>query len=215
MSIAAEFSLPRTDLLLGRVPNDWTGRVEFEPSVPTPSDPLPFLRVSGDVEAFAASARADDAVDSLVELDVTSSWTRYHLSWAPEAERAVRSLLRNTVVVEAVAGERWTLCLRFAQFDELTRFRERADETRLSLEPRRLRDESRVDESASETRLTDLQRRTLAVALREGYFEVPRSATLSDLAAELDVSKQAVSERLRRAVSILAADAVEGAPPAR
>nr|WP_255473553.1 helix-turn-helix domain-containing protein [Halogeometricum sp. CBA1124] len=60
--------------------------------------------------------------------------------------------------------------------------------------------------------MTDLQRETLALAIRRGYFEVPRSATLSDLAAELGVSKQAVSERLRRALALLARDAVGESP---
>ncbi|MDS0296330.1 helix-turn-helix domain-containing protein [Halogeometricum luteum] len=208
MSLVAEFSLPRTDLLLGRVPTDWTGRVEFERVVSAPSTPLSLLRVSGDAEAFAASARADAAVESLVELDDSPAGTRYRLSWSAAAESVLRPLLREATVVEAAAGQRWRFRLRFAEFDDLTAFRRRVDDTCTSLELRRLRDESRAEET--KTRITEVQRRTLTVAVREGYFEVPRSATLSDLAAELDVSKQAVSERLRRALSPLAADAVGG-----
>jgi predicted DNA binding protein len=208
VSLVAEFSLPRTDLLLGRVPTDWTGRVEFERVVSPPSTPLSLLRVSGDAEAFAASARADAAVESLVELDDSPAGTRYRLSWSADAESVLRPLLREATVVEAAAGERWRFRFRFAEFDDLTAFRRRVDDADISLELRRLRDESRAEETEAEARITEVQRRTLTVAVREGYFEVPRSATLSDLAAELDVSKQAVSERLRRALSPLAADAV-------
>lgn len=46
--------------------------------------------------------------------------------------------------------------------------------------------------------LTSCQRETLRLAHERGYFEVPREATLGDLAADLGVSNQAVSERLRR-----------------
>lgn len=35
-------------------------------------------------------------------------------------------------------------------------------------------------------------------ALEMGYFEVPRSAELTDVADELDLSPNAVSERIRR-----------------
>lgn len=35
--------------------------------------PRPFVRVTGDAEAFAASARAGPAVDPVVERDVTAS----------------------------------------------------------------------------------------------------------------------------------------------
>lgn len=46
--------------------------------------------------------------------------------------------------------------------------------------------------------LSDVERQTLETAANEGYFESPRSATLSTLADEFDVSKPAVSKNLRR-----------------
>lgn len=187
--------------------------MEFEASVPSSSSPLPSLRVTGDAESFVASARADPAVESVVELDETPSWTRYRLTWTSKARRTIRTLLGDAVVVEAVADRKWTFRLRFAEFDDVTAFREAAAESELPLELRRLREESRTEDAAA-TGLTDIQRETLAVAVRRGYFEVPRAATLSDLADELGVSKQAVSERLRRALARLAADAVDETPPA-
>jgi predicted DNA binding protein len=38
-------------------------------------------------------------------------------------------------------------------------------------------------------------------AHERGYFEVPRRATLSDLAREFGVTEQAISQRLRRAMN--------------
>jgi predicted DNA binding protein len=46
--------------------------------------------------------------------------------------------------------------------------------------------------------LTDRQRECLQVALRQGYFEVPRECTLAELADELDVDKSTASETVRR-----------------
>jgi len=46
--------------------------------------------------------------------------------------------------------------------------------------------------------LTDAQAEVLQVAFERGYFEVPRGCSAEDIAAELDISTQAVSERLRR-----------------
>lgn len=46
--------------------------------------------------------------------------------------------------------------------------------------------------------LTDRQREVLRVALRAGYFEVPRECTLADVAGALDVDKSTVSGVLRR-----------------
>lgn len=47
--------------------------------------------------------------------------------------------------------------------------------------------------------LTDRQRKYLAVAYRQGYFEVPRECPLDELAETLDVDKSSASETIRRA----------------
>lgn len=46
--------------------------------------------------------------------------------------------------------------------------------------------------------LTDRQRECLAVAQRRGYFEVPREATLAEVADALDVDTSTASETIRR-----------------
>ncbi|MCU4926146.1 helix-turn-helix domain-containing protein [Halobacteria archaeon AArc-dxtr1] len=46
--------------------------------------------------------------------------------------------------------------------------------------------------------LTDRQRECVTVALREGYFEVPRSCTLEDVADRIGVDKSTASETIRR-----------------
>ena len=50
------------------------------------------------------------------------------------------------------------------------------------------------------TLLTDRQRECLSVALREGYFQVPRDATLAEVAATLDVDTSTASETIRRGI---------------
>ena len=47
--------------------------------------------------------------------------------------------------------------------------------------------------------LTPVQRETVEAALELGYFDIPRGVSMEELAAELDITPNAVSERLRRA----------------
>lgn len=65
----------------------------------------------------------------------------------------------------------------------------------------------RVNEYASlgntDAGLTDSQRDALLLAVEAGYFEEPRDATLSEVAAELDISQPAASGLLRRAIKRL------------
>ncbi|GAA0239054.1 helix-turn-helix domain-containing protein [Haladaptatus pallidirubidus] len=46
--------------------------------------------------------------------------------------------------------------------------------------------------------LTDRQYQILTVAVREGYYEVPRGSTLEDVAAEIDLSRATVGEHLQK-----------------
>jgi predicted DNA binding protein len=46
------------------------------------------------------------------------------------------------------------------------------------------------------TELTEKQRQAAIVAVRSGYYETPREASLGDLADELEISKSALSRRL-------------------
>lgn len=57
--------------------------------------------------------------------------------------------------------------------------------------------------------LTREQRTALRTARDMGYFEIPRDATMSDIADQLGVSSQAVSERLRRGYRVLVDEYVE------
>ena len=54
---------------------------------------------------------------------------------------------------------------------------------------------------APETVLTDRQREVVATAAELGYYDVPREATVADVAGELDIADSTVSAHLRKAES--------------
>jgi hypothetical protein len=56
--------------------------------------------------------------------------------------------------------------------------------------------------------LTDRQDEALRIAYERGYFEIPRRATLDDVAAELGITPSSASERLRRAQTQLVEETV-------
>jgi hypothetical protein len=56
--------------------------------------------------------------------------------------------------------------------------------------------------------LTDRQREALRTAYELGYFDIPRGASLDDIARELDISASSLSERLRRAQTQLIEETV-------
>ncbi|EMA67760.1 Bacterio-opsin activator HTH domain protein [Halorubrum aidingense JCM 13560] len=68
-------------------------------------------------------------------------------------------------------------------------------------------EQATVDLSA----LTPKQREGMELAVVRGYFDADENVALGDLAAELDISKSALSQRLRAAQAALVTDAFDGA----
>jgi len=101
----------------------------------------------------------------------------------------------------------WTLRLQFPDRDAAGAFRERCAAAGVDGSVEALY-EREVPPRAARFRLTEPQRRALAVAAAQGYFEVPRETSLAGLADELDVSSQAASERVRRGLDSLVEEAL-------
>jgi predicted DNA binding protein len=80
--------------------------------------------------------------------------------------------------------------------DALLAYRDACREKGIPFRIRRIFSESTA--AGDRYGITDRQREALLAALEAGYFDVPRRTTLSDLAAKLDISDQALSARLRR-----------------
>jgi predicted DNA binding protein len=58
--------------------------------------------------------------------------------------------------------------------------------------------------------LTEKQHEAVLLAYRMGYFDSPRQAGLAEIAAELDISRQALASRLRRGLRHIVGNALQG-----
>lgn len=66
-----------------------------------------------------------------------------------------------------------------------------------------------AEEPTGTAGVSSKQRDAMLTALSRGYFEIPRAASLDDVADDLGVSRQATSERLRRGTAALIRDAYD------
>jgi len=69
---------------------------------------------------------------------------------------------------------------------------------------------SLVGREENDNLLTDRQREVLETAVHEGYFEVPRTCTLADVADRLDIDKSTASTVLRRGQNRLTKEYLTG-----
>ncbi|ADB62158.1 Bacterio-opsin activator HTH domain protein [Haloterrigena turkmenica DSM 5511] len=97
------------------------------------------------------------------------------------------------------------------EFD-LTGTREELENLRATLEASGLAYElqSLVRTTETESLLTDRQRELLEIAIREGYFEVPRDCTLATVAEAAGIDKATASTILRRGEAKLVKSALAG-----
>ena len=167
----------------------------------------------GDVAAFEAGLDADPTIADYAVIGGDRQRRLYHvrLSGSGREQTASPCLAEaNGQFLDAThSDDRWVVRLRFPNREAVRVFFECcADLEGVTASLVRL-----YQSGEAVDRPFGLSRRqvdALRAAFEAGYFDVPRGATLGDLAAELGISDNAVSERLRRGIhSMLAATLVE------
>ncbi|WP_254525187.1 helix-turn-helix domain-containing protein [Natrinema caseinilyticum] len=204
MSTIADLRLPAADTALATAFERAPGATfELESSV---SKTLPSLWVAGvDRETAGAAFAADPSVEVAELLVETDSRLLYDVTFADGAgtNRLWDDLLANGgSLLEARATDGWwQVTVRYRDRDTLCDAYDHLLERGINADLRRVTDVT--DTSDHQTRLTPEQQEALEAALEYGYFEIPRGISMEDLAEELGISHQALSERFRRAYETL------------
>jgi len=211
MAVIVELSLSPDRFELGRILTVATGAtVILETVVPLGDRSVPFVRHLGgnqSTEQFEPPVRNSSVVDDLRTISAHGDETLYALDWNVSADSFFQGVLSmGGQVLEATGTtESWGFELRFPSHRKLSEFQTHCTETDIPIEVERIYNPTRPD-AGPWYGLTTPQRTTLCRAAEAGYYAIPRQTSTADLAAELDISDQAVTERLRRAIDTLTAN---------
>lgn len=206
MTVIAEFRFSPRTFELGRTLGPWEdGVVELERVVPIGDSVVPYLWVAGEVgPTFENHVQAHDAVDRFERLAVEGGQTLYELEWNAETDEILQAvgetgaqLLRGTG-----AEDEWIFEVRFPSQAALSDFQDRLMAAELSFEVDGIYTPS-GGVGTSRSAITSPQQEALTLAAERGYFEIPRAVTTAELGAELGISNQAVTERMRRGLGTL------------
>jgi predicted DNA binding protein len=163
-----------------------------------------------DFEALDRALAADSSIENPQILQESGTQRLYKVE--PDLTPA-ESHLRTKIaelggVMQQGTGSAagWVVTIDFPNRAAVNEYYEFCIDQGYSMEILELQEEA----GPSTTALTGRQRAVLISALDAGYFEIPREASLEDLADELDISPNAASERLRRGVRNLVETAFEG-----
>jgi predicted DNA binding protein len=196
--------------------------IELQPAAADEGTVAPIVRIQGpaaSVEAVEAAFEADPAIRSSQRLSAdtdaesanhtgqSTEQRRYYIEWSDE--RSVLGQLveqEGTVVSARLDGDGWHLQLVFPTRGGLSTAYDAWDTDRWTITIERI--VSCEDQPLETHGLTDTQHRALKRAVELGYYEIPRRITLEELAADLEISHQALSECLRRANRTLVTNTV-------
>jgi predicted DNA binding protein len=205
VSVIIEITVPAEDFALGRsLDGVESTQFELERMIPTTEAVVPFFWAHDtDPDALETSLKADEDVVGVRMLDELDDRALFRVEWVPDINGLVQSVIEHEAAILEALGttDRWEFQLRFPDNSDVSSFQDALNEADVDFDLRRMHNPDDPDTAVSG--LTSAQRETLVMALERGYFAIPRETNLMELAEQLDISDQAVNERMRRGTAKL------------
>lgn len=214
MVVILRFRIPIAHSELGSALHLPEGAVELETLVPSGGRSVPFFWIyTAAPDPIVESVRGHEVVESVEVVERLDEVTLVALDWHPDSDTVFHDIeASGGQILRAVCQDRhWEFAVRFFEHEDLSRFRRRCERDGVMLQVERIYHGSELDEDP-QFGLTDPQREALTLAVERGYYDIPRRCSTADVAEELGISSQALTERLRRAVANLARHTVIAAP---
>lgn len=202
MTVIGDFAFPGEHFVLRETVPTPNVEIEIERLVAHVDEGLtPYFRVTADDFDPVEQALLDDPTLTdltLLETVIDERFYRAHWTDGSEGLKTVLERTNGAVLSATYEGDHWEVRMLFGDRDRLSACFEHC-ERELDYDIGLVRVFDRSNPATyGEYGLTSGQRDALLAALERGYYEVPREGDLGDLAEDLSVTAQAVSERLRR-----------------
>ena len=200
MATVMEFTSPVEEFPLGTVFENLPGvTVELERLIPDETMIIPYFWVRGaQAEDIEAAFEAHPGFVSVRLIDDVDEEYLMRAEWNDEYYGLLSALARANIVVLSGIGtkEGWQFEVRGETRERIGEFRSNCQDHDIPIEITAVHSLLPVQEDGYE--LTDTQREALVLAYEMGYYDSPRAVSLEEVGAELDISQQSLSSRLRR-----------------
>ncbi|KTG24757.1 helix-turn-helix domain-containing protein [Haloferax profundi] len=206
MCLIAEVLVPLSALPFGRSVEEYDIELELEQTIPLSDSVTSFVWARGpDASDFHTLAEQALETHEVTLVARVPNGALYGSDWDPGTSRLFAELHdHGTVLLECTSTENyWRLRLRVPSHSVLSDLRIHWANNGIEAEFDQITPLA-ADEAPLGEGLTDSQREALLLALELGYFDDHRRTSLDELGDELDISRQAVAARLRRAYRTLA-----------
>jgi hypothetical protein len=206
MAVIAHLRIPADSFELGRILElETAGTIELENMVPLGERAIPFFSVSDTVrESFESNVETHPSVSRIIEVTSHDGERLYSLEWEIGRDVFFQGIveLSGQLLSGTGTSSTWEFEIRFPTHEALSEFQDYCENAHIELEVGRVYNPVRPG-TGMWYGVTNTQRETLMRAVQGGYYSIPRQMSTQDLADEFGVSDQAVTERLRRAITTL------------
>lgn len=207
MSVLVELEVDAADFEFGRVFATLhpATSIELESLVPVSGGATPVVWISNsEHDVLEEQIGGHPTVQAVERIESLRERSLYALEWTVEYDHLFRYFREERIHILGAEGspEEWRFTLRFRTHSSLSAFQDYCDESRIALDVLRVYNipEQRENDVFG---LTSPQQEALILAVREGYYDLPREANTTELGDQLEISDQAVTERLRRGIATL------------
>lgn len=212
MSVIVEFTIPADNFELGSALCVEPGTtIKLETLVPLGKEPIPLFRVQGPSnDTFLKAVNRHPSVEAATKVDGFKDQTLFKLEWDSSTDMLINGIKTWDGGIHSAIGRvnDWEFKLRFLTHEQLSSFSSYCRDSDMNLSVNRLYQPSEY-ECAPSNHLTDPQEEALKKAVEQGYYSIPRGCSTKSLGEDLDISDQAVTERLRRAIVALSISKVD------
>ena len=203
---------PMTSIVNLEISGDGTGLSELFEAVPSLTCEAEAAIVSNGYHLWCSGASKEEIEAGLAEASLIEDYTLinstgkkwlYNVKFEPEMVDIFGLTLEEggTILDASAIDGSWVLDIRVQERSDASSIYDKLEDH--GLVPTIIRLYNTDDETHSQAGLTQRQYETLTAAVEHGYFEIPREASMQELSDELNISHQALSERLRRAYQSL------------
>lgn len=214
MSVIAEFRLVSKDIaLLAALKAVPQMVLDVEQTIAVdPDQPVLFAWARGDdFEQFERALEEDDRIAEHETVESLCEEQLYRIRISPLTSVGFYRLdveVGTSRLDVSVTHEGVELRMRFPDQQALQEYFGRCRAQGIAVSLHSLYNDQTGTRNNNQYSLSKKQRETLELAQQKGFFAVPRQTSLATIAGELDISEQAVSERIRRATETLVSNAL-------
>lgn len=203
MNTLAEFRVPAENFALYETLSA-TG-VSFEAERITAHDSdrvIPLLWAAGETseqDELEAALHSDPSTKDIELVTDLEEERLYKMEWVKDVRFVVHMLTEEGAAIFNASGSRdyWEFRVLFPDREAATSTQDFCERWDLDVKIGSIYEMNH--ERHGRFGLTEQQSEILVLAESRGFFDIPQQAHMDDLAEELDISRQAISERLRRA----------------